>query len=283
MSRLGPIHGALALTSLISGLSYGQFGAAPAVLDVIKIRPDMYVIHNEAVPGNVTVLIGEAGVLLVDDKYAIDYENMMDKLRTVTDKPVKYVVNTHFHGDHSGSNALLQADGAQVIAANNARVKMVEDDLPGLPDITLEERLRVYLGDVPVDVYYFGRAHTDGDVVVHFPVQGVVAMGDMFTHGEGLPQLIDYAGGGSARAWTDSVNGVLGLEFDTVVPGHGVVTDRAALVEFRDSTVRLQQMIREMSRAGRSPADIEATMRSVFGWQDFHVQMSLPGLLVELQ
>jgi cyclase len=275
--------GLCAVLVLAAGSAHAQFGSAPAELELVEVRDDIYVIHNEAVPGNVTVLVTDGGALMVDNKYPIDYENMMALVRSVTDQPIKYVINTHFHSDHSGSNALMQAQGVQVIAADNARIKMIEDGQPGLPDITLDEHLRLFVGGVPVDAYHFGRSHTDGDVVVLFPDHGVISMGDMYTHGEGLPQLIDYAGGGSARAWTGTVDRVLMLDFDTVIPGHGVVTTRKALENFRDSTLRLQEMVRAMSRAGRSPADIEAMMRSEFGWQDFHVGMSLPGLLVELQ
>jgi cyclase len=260
-----------------------QFGSEPAKLDLVQVRDDIYVIHNDGVPGNITVLVTDAGVLMVDNKFPIDYDNVMTMLRSITDQPVKYVIDTHFHGDHTGNNAALQAEGAQVIAAANARAKMVEDGLPGLPDITIEDHLRLYLGGVPVDAYTFGRSHTDGDVVVHFPDHGVIAMGDMFTHGVGVPQLIDYAGGGSARAWTHTLDQALKLDFDTVVPGHGLLTSREVLEAFRDDTLRLQEMVRAMNRAGRSAADIEAMMRSEFGWQDFHVERSLAGLLVELQ
>ena len=109
-------------------LARAQFGSAPAELELVKVRDDVYVIFNEYVPGNVTALITEAGVLLIDDKYPIDFDNLMTELRKVTDAPVRYVINTHFHGDHSGGNALLQERGAQVVASENARIKMVEED-----------------------------------------------------------------------------------------------------------------------------------------------------------
>jgi cyclase len=267
----------------ISAASMAQFGAAPAELELEKVSDEIYVITNPLVPGNVTVLVTEGGVLLVDNKYDVDYDNIMSLVRSVTDQPVKYVINTHFHSDHSGSNALMQADGVQVIAADNARVKMIDVGQPGLPDITLTDHLRVYVGGVPVDAYWFGRSHTDGDVVVHFPQQRVVAMGDMFTHGEGLVQLIDYSGGGSARAWPKTIDGALGLSFDTVIPGHGTVTTRAMLEAFREDTVRVQEMVQQMIRAGRPATDIEAMLRTAFGWQDLHLQRGFAGLLVELE
>ncbi len=273
---------ALIATLVFSGSATAQFGSEPAELELIEVCDDIYVIANEFVPGNITLLVTDSGLLLVDNKYPIDYDNVMDLVRSVSDQPIRYVVSTHFHGDHSGNNAAMQAEGAEVIASDNARVKMIDDGLPGLPNITIEDHLRIYVGGVPVDVYRFGRAHTDGDVVVHFPDHGIISMGDMFTHGEGLVQLVDYAGGGSARAWTKTLDRALRLSFDTVIPGHGVVTDRAGLEDFRDSTWRLQETVRQMIRAGRSAADVEAVLRSEFGFQDLHISR-LPGMLVELQ
>lgn len=277
------ISGLVALCGLAAGPLMAQFGSEPAELEIVKVTDEIYVIANEFVPGNVTVLATDDGLLLVDNKYAIDYDNLIAMVRSISDQPIKYVVNTHFHDDHSGGNALMQAAGVRVIAADNARVKMLEVGQQGLPDVTLDEHLRIYLGGIPVDAYWFGRSHTDGDIVVHFPEQGVISMGDMFTHGQGLVQLIDYSGGGSARAWPHTLDAVLGLPFDTVVPGHGTVTTRDTVVSFRQDTIRVQEMVRQMKRAGRSPGDIEAMLRSEFGWEDLHIQRGLAGMLVELE
>jgi glyoxylase-like metal-dependent hydrolase (beta-lactamase superfamily II) len=105
----------------------------------------------------------------------------------------------------------------------------------------------------------------------------------MYTHGEGLPQLIDYPGGGSARAWTSTVDGVLRLDFETVVPGHGAVATRADLERFRATTLRLQQMTHEMLQQNRTRDEVATMLRNEFGFQDFHVQASLDGLLVEMR
>jgi len=269
--------------SMLAVPAYGQFGAAPAELDLIQIRDDLYVIHNEFVPGNVTALITDEGVLLVDDKFEIDYDNMMALLATVTDQPVKYVINTHYHGDHSGGNAKLQSLNAQVLASENARAKMVEAGQPGLPDVTVEEHARIYLGGTRVELFRFGRSHTDGDVVVWFPEHGVLAMGDMFTFGDSTPLLVDYAGGGSVRAWTKTLDGALMIDFETVVPGHGDVTNKQSVRDFRADTARLQDTVRAMLRENRSRDDVEAMMRSEFHWADLHVQLGLDGLMIEMR
>jgi glyoxylase-like metal-dependent hydrolase (beta-lactamase superfamily II) len=111
----------------------------------------------------------------------------------------------------------------------------------------------------------------------------VLAAGDMYTVGEGLPELIDYSGGGSAKEWTATVEKVLELDFETVVPGHGDVVKKADMTAFRDSTKRLSDLSSQMVKQGRSKADSEKMMRMEFGWQDFHVQMSLDGLINEMR
>lgn len=274
---------ALLSLALLGAYVHAQFGQEAAKLDLVKVRDDLFVIHNDFVPGNTTALITNEGVVLVDDKFEIDHNNIMAQLKKVTSQPVKYVINTHFHGDHSGGNAQLQALNAQVVASEAARQKMVETKMPGLPNVTLENRLRLYVGGKRIEVHYLGRAHTNGDVVVLFPDHRVLAMGDMFTFGDATPQLVDYAGGGSAVEWTKTVEGALKLDFDAVVPGHGAVTTKQEVQKFRDSTMSLRTKVRDMVVQKRSRAEIEKMLRSDFHFADLHVKVSLDGLIKEMQ
>jgi len=277
------ILAALLSLAMLGAYVHAQFGNAPARLDTIKLADDLFVIHNDFVPGNTTALVTNEGVVLVDDKFEIDHENIMAQLKKITNQPVKYVINTHYHGDHSGGNPKLQALGAQVITSQQARDKMLEIKQPGMANITLDDSLRLFLGGKRVEVYRFGRAHTDGDVVVLFPDHRVLSAGDMFTYGDATPQLIDYAGGGSARDWTGTLDGVLKLEFDRVVPGHGAVTTKQEMRKFRDSTLTLRTKVRDMILQKRSRAEIEKMLRTDFHFADLHVQRSLDGLILELQ
>ena len=272
---------ALVLGCALAQPAHAQFGTEPAKLSLIKLQDGLYVIHNELVPGNTTALVTSEGVLLVDDKFEIDHDNIVAMLKTVTSQPVKYVINTHHHADHSGGNAKLQATGTLAIASAQARAHMVEGKQTGVPDITVQPRGSLYLGGKTVEIYWLGRSHTDGDVVVLFPQYRVLAAGDMYTHGEGLPELIDYAGGGSAKEWPATVDNVLKLDFDTVVPGHGDVSKKADLAKYRDSAQRLWNLATQMTKAGKSRADFEKIMRMEFGWQDLHVMASLDGLMKE--
>ncbi len=126
--------------------AYTQFGNQPSKLNTIKLKDDLYVIHNDFVPGNTTVLVTNDGVLLVDDKFEIDHAGIMAELKKITDKPVKYVINTHHHGDHSGGNAKFQAMDAKIVASQEAREQMVIANQPGLPDIVIEHHAHIYLG-----------------------------------------------------------------------------------------------------------------------------------------
>lgn len=274
----------LAAATLFSAAAQAQFGDAPAELEMIRLNDDMYVISNVAVPGLVTVLVTDEGVVLVDDKFEIDHDGIMRLVRSVTDQPVKYVINTHYHGDHSGGNAKLQALDAIAVASSAARERMVAANQAGQPNFTLSDKASIYIGGKTIEVYRVSPAHTDGDVVVLFPDYDTLAAGDIFANGPGTSaQLVDYAGGGSAKSWPLAVAEALALDFSTVVPGHGLVSTRADMEEYLLRTMRFRDVLTEMARQGRSQADIEAVVRSDFAWEDFHVQMALPGLIAEFR
>jgi glyoxylase-like metal-dependent hydrolase (beta-lactamase superfamily II) len=269
--------------ALCGSYVYAQFGDKPSALSTIKVRDDLFVVCNDLVPGNTTVLVTSQGLILVDNKFEIDFDNLMAQVRKISNQPVRYVINTHYHGDHSGGNVKMQAQDVQVVASERARRKMVEANQPGAPNVTLENSVRLYLGGKRVEVFHFGRAHTDGDVVAYFPDQRVVAMGDMFTVGDGLPPLVDYPGGGSTREWPRSIEGALALDFDTAIPGHGKPTTKAELARYRDSLTALGRRVIEMQAKKATRADVEKELRSRYGFQDFHIQISLDGMLAELR
>ena len=284
MNRNSSLTALVTATALFAASADAQFGDAPAELELIRLNDDVYVISNVAVPGLITVLVTDEGVVLVDDKFEIDHDGVMGLLRTVTDQPVKYVINTHYHGDHSGGNAKLQALDAIAVASSAARERMVAANQAGQPNFTLTDKAMIYIGGRTVEVHRVSPAHTDGDVVVLFPDYGVLAAGDIFANGPGTSaQLVDYGGGGSAKSWPSAVVDALALEFETVVPGHGLVSTRADLEDYLMRTLKFRDILTEMVRQGRSQADIEAVVRSDFAWEDFHVQMALPGLISEFR
>jgi glyoxylase-like metal-dependent hydrolase (beta-lactamase superfamily II) len=271
--------------AMLGAYVHGRQGGPPQAskLDIVKVKDDLFVIHNEFVPGNTTAMITTEGVILVDDKFDVDYQNIMTMLKTVTNQPVRYVINTHHHGDHSGGNARMQGAGAVVVASENARQNMADGRQPGPPTVTFDRQAYLTLGNKRVELYYFGRAHTNGDIVAYFPAQRALAAGDMFTYGDATPQLIDYAGGGSAKEWTKTLDGVLGLDFDTAVPGHGNVTTKAEMRKFRDSTLAVRNRVRELIVKKAPRDEIAKVLQSEFHWGQLQMDRSLDGMLVELR
>lgn len=274
---------AAAALAILSSTANAQGGFGPPELTTVKVRDNIYMIRS-GMSGNVTVILSEDdGVLLIDDKFAQDHDGIMAQLRAITDQPIRYVINTHLHQDHTGGNAAMQALSADVIASENARRIMAETQSTGLPNITIDDYLRIYHGDLPIDLHYFGRGHTDGDVVIHLPTERIVVMGDLFATYEPYVHLIHYAAGGSGRDWSRTLERALLLDFDTVIPGHSGMTDRATLEGYLAETVRLQDMVRGMNRADRSREDIRAMLEMEFGWSPFMLDFGLDGLITEMQ
>jgi len=273
-----------AAVGLFAPFAQAQFGSEPSKLELIKVRDDIYVISNVAVPGLVTALVTNEGVVLVDDKFEIDHDNIIAMLKTVTNQPVKYVINTHYHGDHAGGNEKLQALGTLAVASTEARASMVAANQSGQPNITVGDHAELHIGGKTVEIHKVGRAHTDGDVVVLFPEQRVLAAGDIFANGPGTSaQLVDYRGGGSAKAWPQAIEQALALSFDTVIPGHGLVSTKADLTAYRDRATRFAETLAALVKQGKSRTDIEAVVRAEFAWEDFHIQAALDGLINEFR
>lgn len=258
-------------------------GPRPAKLDTVKVKDDLYVIHNEAAPGNSTALITNDGVVLVDDKFDVDHDGLMAELKKVTDKPIKYIVSTHHHADHTGGNAKMLDMNVQLVASEAARQNMVDGNQPGIPNVTFEHEAHIHLGGKNVDLYHFGRAHTNGDVVIYFPADRTLAAGDMFTFGDATPQLIDYSGGGSGKEWTKTLDSALQLDFDTVVPGHGVVTTKQEMRKFRDSTLTLRNRVHEMLVQKKSRDEVAKMLQTEFHWQQLHLDRGLDGAMGEMK
>lgn len=261
---------------------WAQGGFGPPELTLVEVRQNIYTIRN-AGSGNATLLVGESGSILIDDKFPQDHDGIVSLIEDVTDAPLLYVINTHLHPDHAGGNPQMQALGAPIIASENARRIMVQRDQPGLPNITLEDTLRLWLDDMPVDLYYFGRGHTDGDVAVHLPTESLVITGDLFALYGPYRAVIDYTAGGSLRDWTRTLERLLQLDFDTVIPGHSGVTDRANIEGYIAYLTRTQEMVWEMNAQQRTREEIQAMLESEFDWGGLEMRVGLDGVILEMQ
>jgi cyclase len=267
---------------LVSSIALGQgrgrggggspFGNFEPRID--PIGENLYLIRSSA-SGNITVFTSDNGVLLVDSKFDNEYDRYMELLRTVTDQPVRYLINTHMHPDHTGGNARIEALGSTIVATENARRRLAEAQATGLPTITFDDHMRLFFGGRAMDLYWLGRGHTDGDLVIHLPEEGLVLTGDLFAGGDPFVRLIDYNGGGSLAEWSATLENVLELDFDRVIPGHTEMTDRANLQAYLDQIVDIQELVSEMHDAGRAPQDIQTAVTGEYGAMAFVV---LPGI-----
>jgi cyclase len=248
-------------------IAWTQNLQAPASLALQKINDDLYVIalSKGVGGGNIAVYLTDDGVILVDDMFDRDYTAVMDQVKSLTGKPVKYVLNTHQHEDHAGGNAKMLAASAEVIAHRNVRSNMVRLNQPGLPRVTFSNEMDVNLGGKETIARHYGRGHTGGDAVIYFPARKVIHTGDLFLTYPPQP-FIDYTNGGSALEWTSTLDEVLKLDFDTVIPGHGPVSDRAGLLKFRSNFEIMRNRISGMVRGGRSKDEVAKTLVTEFGW-----------------
>ena len=218
-------------------------------LNISEVKEGLHVITGPG--GNIGVRLTSEGVILIDDKFPQDFQEIRSLVAEVTDLPVRYVINTHHHGDHTGSNAgFLQI--AEVITHKNARENMVRGNQDGLPRLIYSDETSVFLGGVEVRVFYMGRGHTNGDSVVYFPDLKTVHGGDLL---HGIAPFIDYANGGSSRGWVGTVNNILSLDFDTAIPGHGDIMDRRGVLNFRNQMEAVRQRMMTLIRGGLNAVD----------------------------
>jgi glyoxylase-like metal-dependent hydrolase (beta-lactamase superfamily II) len=250
-------------------------------LSIAEVKDGLHVITGPG--GNIGVRVTAEGVILIDDKYPQDFDEIQSLVATVSDLPVKYVINTHHHGDHSGSNAsFLQV--ADVIAHKNARDNMIRGDQDGLPGLIYTDQTSVFLGGAEVRAYYMGRGHTNGDSVVYFPDLKTVHGGDLL---HGTAPFIDYANGGSSRGWVNTMNNILSLDWNTAIPGHGEVMDRRDVLNFRNQMeavrIRMAELVRQGLVAGDAP---EAIKDSNLSWTQVEnglfMNRSIPGFYEEI-
>jgi cyclase len=269
-----------------SWIAYTQnTGKQPPQLTINKVKDDLYEIVGDG--GNVAVYVTNEGVILVDDKYDQDHDGIMEKVKSVTNQPVKYILSTHHHADHSGGNAKF-LPAVEIISTANARTNIVEHKQSNAPpgvapaQIVFTQETAVFLGGKEVRARYCGRGHTNGDAVIYFPALRTLHTGDLMA---GNTPLIDYPGGGSVVDWTKTLDEAMKLDFDTVIPGHGAVTDKAALLTYRNNVEKLRNRAAGLIREGKSQDEVGKVMTAEFGWaaNGLQMQWSLPGMMAELK
>lgn len=251
-------------TAILSGLVLAGSAAMAAieqpaahVAEIAKIKDNLYLITGGD-GGNTAAFVTTTGVVLVDTKLANWGQAILDKVRSVTDKPIAYIVNTHTHSDHVGSNEFFPAS-VEIVAHENTAANMGKMPVfqgpakkTAMPDRTYKDRLTLLSGTDAIDLYYFGPAHTNGDAFVVFRNSRVMHAGDAFARA-GTPG-IDVSNGGSGLAYASTLEkAVAGItNVDTVIPGHSGVTTWQAFVEFAAFNRAFLTAVQGAAKAGRT-------------------------------
>ncbi|MGZ8282442.1 MAG: MBL fold metallo-hydrolase [Allosphingosinicella sp.] len=263
----GTIFTALALLAAASPASAQQRDWSQVEIRVERVAPGVAILFGAG--GNIGLSYGDDGNVLVDDQFAPLTERLLAAVRSVDPDPVRFVVNTHWHGDHTGGNENVGRTGAVIVAHDNVRRRMsMEQVVRGdavppspngaLPVVTFSEAVSFHLNGDDVRVIHVAHAHTDGDALVYWTRANVLHMGDVFFNGM-LP-FIDLDSGGSIDGVLTALERALELANDStiVVPGHGPVVRRAELAAYRDLLTGLRAQVAEAIRGGRSLDQIKA-------------------------
>jgi glyoxylase-like metal-dependent hydrolase (beta-lactamase superfamily II) len=219
--------------------------------------------------GNIGVFIGKEGTLMVDNQFAPLSNKINGAIKTLSPHDIRFLINTHLHGDHSGGNENFKKMGSTIIAHDMVRDRMSKEHVnkasnnvtPPRPEdawpiITFSEKLNVYLNQENIELIHVSPAHTDGDVVVRFKKANVYHMGDMFVT-YGYP-YIDYGNGGSINGFITSLDAILALMDDNakVIPGHGELCSKADVKKFRDRLAEIRDDVAAALKKGRKSEEI---------------------------
>jgi glyoxylase-like metal-dependent hydrolase (beta-lactamase superfamily II) len=235
---------------------------APAVTTV-PVRANVYMLSGEG--GNLGLLTGADGALLIDDQFARSTGAIQAAVQALTTEPLRFVINTHWHGDHTGGNENFRRAGAIIVAHDNVRRRMTSENFlaafnmrvppspaGALPVVTFSDSVNFHWNGEDVRVVHVQAAHTDGDAVVHFTRANVVHMGDVYFNG--MYPFIDVSTGGSISGMVEAVDLVLqSANPDTkFIPGHGPLSGLAELRAYRDMLSAVELRVRTLIEQGKT-------------------------------
>ena len=268
----------VATTLLLAGTALAQQppAAAPPPPDFSKVEikttdlgDNMYMLEGQG--GNITVAVAKDGIIMVDGEFAPLHDKIKAAVATVSSQPIKYLINTHFHGDHTGGNEPFAKDGATVVSEINVKNRLAAGTTNGLtgvktppvspdalPAKTYTGSYHIRLRGRVADLKHIANAHTDGDTYVWFKTANVLSTGDTFTNGR-YPN-IDFANGGNIKGMIAATDAYLKLVNDKsrIVPGHGPLGDRAALIAYRTMLVTARDRMAKLVKDGKSEDDVVA-------------------------
>lgn len=237
--------------------AWAQIDFARVKIKTTQVAGNIYML--EGAGGNIGVSVGTDGILMVDDQFAPLAEKIRDVLKELRAGPLKFLVNTHFHGDHTGGNAVFGAE-AHIVSHTNVRKRLEMESLPkeALPVLTFDDSLSIHFNGEEIRMIHFPNGHTDGDSVVFFTGSNVVHMGDLFFSGR-FP-YVDLDSGGNVEGLMKHIEQLL-TELPTdvkLIPGHGRLSDINNLKMYHQMLVETTDLIRGRMVEGKSLEEIKA-------------------------
>jgi len=255
---------------LISSPSQAQMEDFETVeIKTIPVNENIYML--EGTGGNIGVAIGEDGVFLIDDQFAPLTNKIKTAIAQISDQPIRFLINTHWHFDHTGGNENLGQEGVIIVAQDQVRqrmsigqfiggLNMQIEPTPdiGLPIITFNDQVTFYLNNDTIKVIHLEPSHTDGDSIIFFQNANVIHTGDIYFNG--IYPFIDNSSGGSINGVINSVDQILMLanEETKIIPGHGNLSNKQELLNYRDMLIEIRQKIQEYIDQGLSIEEILA-------------------------
>jgi glyoxylase-like metal-dependent hydrolase (beta-lactamase superfamily II) len=233
--------------------------------------------------GNIVVYLTNEGVILVDSKNERTHDDVVAKVKSLTDKPIKYVVLTHNHADHAGGAAQMRTMGATILISANDRENLARaPNATWVPEFGYIGNARLVLGGKEIRLHEV-RGHTRGDTVVYFPAARVVAMGDLLTTSEDIPLIVNYPDGGSWMDWSKSIDEILEWDFDIAIPGHGPMVKKQEVLNMRNKMVAIRERVRTMNRERKTQQEITDALIKEFNWGMGPSAGNIPAMMQELR
>ena len=291
VTRARVLGGLVALYALGVLVQAQQPPQVPApVPKLVKVSDDLYVIQNvnNTVAeigqngGNVTIIVTPEGVILVDSKNERMHDDIIAKVKSVTDRPIRYMVLTHNHGDHSGGSARLQAIGVTVMSSIGSRDNMARTNAPGQAQIAYSGHAQMSLGGRRLQLREL-RGHTRGDTVIALPASRALIAGDLVTTPDSIPTIVNYADGGNWTELGESLDAIGDMEFDVLIAGHGPNLSKAEFLKFRDKTAAIRERFRALNREKKTQEEIGQTLMKEFNWGTGPAAGNLAGMMQELR
>ena len=269
---------AFATAMLLGGAAIAQQAppAAPPPPDFSKVEikttdlgDKVYMLEGQG--GNITIAVGDDGIIMVDGEFAPLHDKIKAAIAKISPLPVKFVINTHFHGDHTGGNEPFAKDGAVIVAHANVKARLAAGTTNGLtgakvppapadalPTKTYTDSTRIVLKGRVAELKHIANAHTDGDTYVWFKTANVLSTGDTFTNGR-YPN-IDFANGGNIKGMIAATDIYLKMvnPKTRIVPGHGPIADKAALTDYRTMLITARDRMAKLVKDGKSEDDVVA-------------------------